>query len=142
MKIEKLVQVAIGVNDIDKAEKFFSDLFEITFDRSPQDDVVRTPTAHADEASRTNPFKAVAMSSLGIELVQPRQPGQKLGLRAFHLKVRDIEEAKAEMEKKGIPLIGTQTHGGLKEAIYDIFGARIVLVEYAAETMIKSILGK
>jgi predicted enzyme related to lactoylglutathione lyase len=142
MKIEKLVQVAIGVKDIDKAEKFFSDLFEITFDRSPQHDVVRTPTENADEAFKKNKFKGVAMSTLGIELVQPDPPLEKEGLRAFHLKVANIEEAKAEMKKRGIPLLGVQTHGGLKEAIYDIYGARIVLVEYDAATPIKAIFQK
>jgi hypothetical protein len=145
MKIEKLDRVVIGVRSLDKAEKLFSKLFGIKFERSPIHTMVKTLTEHADQAFKKIEYRNVAIAPVGLELIETSPPVETEGIRSFHFKVSNLEEAKIEMEEKGIHLVAEVTHGGLKEAIFspeDLHGARIVLVEYEAPTVISAILQK
>ncbi len=113
--IEKLDRVSIGVEDnkeLDEAINFFSDL-GVEFDR----------------------LDRAAISPIGLELVAyPKTHSDfQTGLRAFHLKVSDYEEAKTTMRKKGIEPYREVEFGGLKQAFYKpkiLKGARLILVDY------------
>lgn len=145
MNVEKIDRVAIHVNNLDEAMRMFSDLLGIEFDVVPREGIKRTKTIteHADRAFEEAKNK-IALSPVGLELVESAAVKQE-GLRSFHLKVSDIEAAKAEMKAKGIRLVADMAAGGLKEAIYspeDLHGVRLVLVEYDAPTALKAIMQK
>ena len=142
MKIEKLDRVAIHVNDIEEAIALFSSVLGTRFDMAPREGVKRkkTITEHANRAFEESRNR-VAISPEGIELVEMPKPQPPEGLRSFHLKVSNIEEAKAEMQAKGIRLTAYLELGGLKEAIFspeDLHGVRLVLVEYDAPDAISA----
>jgi len=143
MKVEKLDRVAIEVKDLDMAKRLFSDLLGINFEMSPLDTLERVE--HDERDSRVTQFKKIALSPIGLELIETSPPCEREGLRSFHLKVSNLEEAKAEMKGKGIRLLSEFRHGGLKEAIFspdDLHGVRLVLVEYDAPDVISAILQK
>lgn len=140
MKIEKLDRVAVNVNNLDEAVQLFSDILGMRFDMVPAGRRKKTITEHANRAFEESRNK-VAVSTEGLELVEMPQPRPKEGLRSFHLKVTNLEEARAEMKAKGIRLLAELELGGLKEAIYspdDLHGLRLVLVEYEAPTAISA----
>ena len=96
MKIEKIDHVAILVKDLNKAEEFFSDLFEMRFSKLGE-------VKEVDARSM--------MEFSGIELIEPLTPdGPTMktlerrgeGLTLISLKVPDLDEAMAEMKAKGI----------------------------------------
>lgn len=154
MKIEKLDRVVLGVENMDEAKRLFSDLLGITFDEIPFEGVepreTKRPGAAAESANRPSQPAGqrrtrVAISPAGLELIERSQPGQKEGFICFHFKVSDYEGAKAEMEKKGIPLRTDITLGTLREAIYpadDLHGATMGLVAYETPTVMEAIRTK
>lgn len=150
MKVEGLVGVALTVKNLDEAISLFSDLLGTTFEKihskvaKGEVKFEKTITKHADRAFEETKIK-VAISPIGLELIETIPPTEKEGIRSFLLKVSNLEEAKAEMELKGIRLVAEAKIGGLKEAIYspdDLRGARLTLVEYDAPTPIEAILQK
>ncbi|MFC2071938.1 VOC family protein [Chloroflexota bacterium] len=130
MKVEKIDHVAILVKDIEKASKFFADLFDIEF----------------NGPNEIKGGDAVNMTSrpLGIELLTPSTPDGAMakvlerrgeGLSLLSLKVANKEEAMAEMKARGIRNIApagmTAPGGGTGGAIYhpkDTYGVQIELV--------------
>jgi len=145
MKIEKIDRVAVAVKNLDQAEKFFADLLGTTFQRSPTSDIVKTLTEHGQRVLKEKETKyvKVAISPTGLELVETSPPCDQEGIRSFHFKVSNLEEAKTQMKNKGIHLLTEIKHGGLKEAIFDpddLHGIRLVLVEYDAPTPMTAIL--
>lgn len=143
MKVEKLDRVAINVKNLDEARRLFSDLFSTKFTMSPLDTLEKTE--HAERNSGETKFSKIAFSPIGLELIETSPPCEEEGLRSFHLKVSNLEEAKAEMVKKGVRLVSEFRHGGLKEAIFnrgDLHGVRLVLVEYDAPDVMSAILQK
>ncbi|MFC1971615.1 VOC family protein [Chloroflexota bacterium] len=142
MKVEKLDRVAINVKNLDAAVKLFSDLFGINFYRVPVEDLERTVTEHGDRPYEELVQK-VFISPTGLHLREESSPVTREGIFSFHLKVSNLEEAKAEMKAKGIRLIMEYTQGGQKGAVYssdDLFGVRIVLVEYEGPSAIEAML--
>jgi len=129
MKIEKIDHVAILVKDLNKAEKFFSDLFEMKFSKLGEVEEV-------DARSM--------MESSGIEILEPLTPDGPTaktlerrgeGLTLISLKVPNLDEAMAEMKARGIRLVA-ERHEDVRLAIYhpkDTYGVMIELIEYDAE---------
>ena len=146
MKVERVDYVNINVKNLSEAERFFSELLGITFNRIPfmVGGSTKIITEYADRGFEETDQK-VAVSPIGLELIETIPPLEKEGLRAINLKVSDIEQAKAEMERKGIRLLAEATIGSFKEAIYGpegLHGVRVSLVEYEAPDMISAMLEK
>lgn len=130
MKIEKIDHVAILVEDVEKAEKFFADLFETKF----------AALGEVKEMDITS-----MMEPSGIEIIQPLSPdgvsartlkNRGEGLSLLSLKVSNLDEAMAEMKSRGIRLTGQVQSGGMRAAIYhpkDTYGVMIELIEYQTE---------
>lgn len=139
MKIGKIDRVSIMVNDLDKAVKFFSELLETNF--TSLGDV-----EDMDLRSMVEPS--------GIEVVAPLSPDgasartlkiRGEGLAMIALKVGDIKQAMAEMESRGIRLIGHSKTGKSEVAIYhpkDAFGVLIELVAYETKHPVATAMGK
>ncbi len=150
MKIEKIDRVVINVKDLVEAEGFFSDLFKTAFDeyadRIMKGEVKRERilTEYADPSFEERGLK-VAHSPIGLELIETIPSLEKEGVRSIVLKVTDLEEAKAEMKRKGVRLLVEVKLGGLREAIFcpdDLHGVRLCLAEYQTPTVIEAILKK
>lgn len=142
MKVEKLERVALTVKNLDEAIRLFSDLLGTTFERNPAATFVKNVTEHADRAFEETRLR-VAISPIGLELIETIPPTEKEGVRSFHFKVSDLDQAKAEMKEKGIRLLAEIAYGGLKEAIFspsDLHGGRLCLTEFEAPTAIDAIL--
>ena len=123
MKAEKIDHVAILVKDLEKAGKFYADLFGAEF-------------------SGPNEIKNLdirnLLSPLGIELVSPLSPDGAMartlerrgeGLTMLSLKVPNVAEAAAEMKARGIRQIGALEG---RAAIFhpkDLFGVTIELIQ-------------
>jgi len=129
MKIEKIDHVAILVKDVNKAEEFFSDLFEMRF-------------AQLGEVKEVDARSI--MEESGIEILEPLTPDGPTaktlekrgeGLTLLSLKVSNLDEAMAEMKAKGIRLVA-EKHDNIRLALYhpkDTYGVMIELIEYDAE---------
>ena len=150
MKIEKIDRVVIHVKDLAKAERLFSDLFKTTFDeyadRIMRGEVKRERilTEYADPSFEERGLK-VAHSPIGLELIETIPGVENEGIRSIVLKVPNLDEAKAEMRKKGIRLLLEVKLGGLREAIFspdDLHGVRLCLAEYQTPTVMEAILQK
>jgi methylmalonyl-CoA epimerase len=127
MKVESIDHVAIQVRDLQKAKRFFADLFGTKF----------TDLGEVEEMDVRS-----SIDRLGIELIEPLTPNgvtakslerRGEGLTLLSLKVSSLEEAVAEMESKGIRLIGRIEHEKMKAALFhpkDIYGVMIELIEY------------
>ncbi|GEM_PF-1748405 len=148
MKVERIDVVCIDVKNLDRAVQLFSELFEIKFERIPFEALSHTHaiTENADRAYEEAPMKSlVSKNQVGLEIIETIPPLEKEGLRAINIKVTDLEQAKVEMKRKGIPLLAEWDIGGFKEAIYSpkaLHGVRICLVQYTAPDMISAILGE
>jgi hypothetical protein len=150
MKFEKLERVVIAVKNLDDAERLFSDLFGIQFFRT-------TDKIAKGEIKITRKFSEHAISPLknferrpafcaeGIELLETIPPVETEGIRSLCFKVSDLDEAMAEMEKKGFRLIEEVEIGSVKEAIYspdDFHGIRIILNEFEAQDIVSAMQAK
>jgi hypothetical protein len=147
MKVEKLDRVAVAVKNLDDVQKLFAELFETTFERSPVETISKITKDYGERGSkeRETRYAKVFISPIGLELVEMDPPCEREGVLSFHLKVSNLEQAKAEMEREGIRLLTEIKHGGLKEAIFnpdDLHGVRLVLVEYETPTVMGAILKK
>ena len=127
MKVQKIHHVSVLVNDLEKAGKLYSDLFGLEFS-DPYD----------LEALDTK----VLESSFGINLVAPLTPDgpsartlerRGEGVVMVVLNVPDIEEAIADMESRGIRLVGRESRpNGQKTATFhpkDLCGVFIELMQ-------------
>ncbi|MFC1943778.1 VOC family protein [Chloroflexota bacterium] len=124
MKVEKIDHVGIMVKDLEKAGRFFADLFEVEF---------TGPSENPGQDIRN-----MMSRPLGIELISPLTPdgpnartleNRGEGLSLLSLKVQNLEEAVAEMKSKGIRQVGAI---GKRIAIFhpkDTYGVMIDLVE-------------
>ena len=130
MKVEKIDHVHIAVRDLEAATKFFSETLGVPF-------------------SAIREYKAadvrITMSPQGIELIQPLSPDGAVarfiekrgeGLHAITLKVPNLEEAIAELQSKGLKLVGRVESDTMKEAQFhpkDAYGVMIELIESVPE---------
>jgi methylmalonyl-CoA/ethylmalonyl-CoA epimerase len=127
MIIEKIDHVGIMVEDVEKAQKFFEDVFGLKF----------VSIGAQEEADSKN-----IIDPVGIEIYEPLSsdgPSRRMlnkrgeGLSLLSLKVNNLDEAMAEMESHGIRLVKLLTRGNLRAAVYfpkDTFGVFIELIEY------------
>jgi len=129
MKIEKIDHIAILVKDLNKAEKFFSDLFQMKF-------TILGEIKEVDARSMMEPS--------GIEIIEPLTPDGPTaktlerrgeGLTLISLKVSNLDEGMAEMKARGIRLVA-EKHENVRLALYhpkDTYGVMIELIEYETE---------
>jgi len=128
MKIERLDRVAISVKNLAEATRFFSDLLGIDF-----------YDVGVINLSKEVSIK-VAICPLGLELLEQVTPPVKVeGLRSFHFKVSDLDEAKTEMEGKGFHPDSEVQLGRLKQVAYNVYGTRLLLIEYDAPDVVTAI---
>jgi len=136
MKVEKIDHVGINVLDMEKAVKFFSELFETEF--GPL--IILEPTP-MDLRERMGP--------LGSDIAEPAIPDKEAarilkhrgeGLNGLSIKVKNLEEADAEMKARGVREIwrgSFEWHGVPFKVIgyhpKDTFGVMIELTEYEGE---------
>jgi len=123
-KVEKLRNVLIMVNDLEKAGKFFADLFEIEF-------------TNPDEIKEAD--IRYLLSPIGLELIIPLTPDGPVartlkrrgeGLYMLRLTVPNIDEAIADMESHGVRLVHRIPER--KTALFhpkDLYGVMIELIE-------------
>jgi len=154
VEIEKLDRVVVYVDDLKKSKQRFSELLGIEFDQIPfreVEPIKMEPGPGAPPASGESPGAGVprpqhvAISRVGLELIEGMlEPGQPPRVGCFHFKVADYEAAKAEMERKGLPLLTDITLGTLREAIYqpDAEGPLMGLVWYDKPYVMESIKSK
>ena len=147
MKIEKMGHIGVDVKNLDEAVKRFSDVFGITFVNLQEEGVeleIAIPE-HGDRTLEETKLK-IAIDRTGFfALAESSPPIEKEGVSALHVKVSNLEQAKAEMEQKGFRLTATVKVGSIKEAVYsagDLHGIQFVLMEYEAPTLIDAILEK
>ena len=126
MKVEKIDFVTFFVKDLDKAEEFFGELFETRFIESYSTAVDTKET----------------LDYLGINLAAPLTqdgPSAKImatrgeGLVSVGFKVANLDEAIAELESRGVRLIGREKIGSAEYAVFhpkDTFGAMLSVIEY------------
>ena len=121
MKVEKIGYVTIRVKDLEKAGKFFADLFDIEFTspgENPELDIRNLISPLMELISPLTPDGTVART------LERRGEGVAL----VSLKVANIEEAVAEMKSKGIRQLWHRE----KRALFhpnDLYGVMIELVE-------------
>ena len=142
MKVEKITEVGIIVEDIDKAMKFYKDAFGIESRKLPLDQVQRTKTVmpgpweESEEQPHVTAFSNIEL--IMVELLPPVGPScPKPGLAEFSLKVDNLEQVKAEMKAKGIRQVSEIVIGSCREAVYnteDVGGFCLSLMEYSQPT--------
>ena len=126
MKVEKIHHVSIMVKDLEKAGKFYSDLFGIEFSG---------PHENKELDVRFLSFP------LGINLATPFTPDgpsaktldrRGEGLAMLVLNVSNLAEAIADMESLGVRLVGKEDRPSAKVASFhpkDLHGVMIELME-------------
>jgi len=124
---ERIDRIAIAVNNLEKAERFFSDLLDITFDPPGQTEGLGMRGAY---------------SKCGLELIEPTHPDSIIGrflkqrgegVWAVVFKVKDMDEAVRRFERKGLRVAGDIQFGRMREVAFhpkDTYGVEIVLAEY------------
>ncbi|EFK95376.1 protein containing Glyoxalase/bleomycin resistance protein/dioxygenase domain [sediment metagenome] len=144
MRVLGIDHVAIRVKDLDKARKFFEEVFETTFH-----ELGDVPAL--DIRSMIDP--------LGLELVVPLFPNGPTsrvlekhgeGMTVLSFKVANLDEAVSEMTAKGVRMTNRGWNGDLEGATFhpaDTFGVLIELVQYHKEehplrTCIKKNVGR
>lgn len=127
MKVERIDHIHVAVKDLDKAISFFSQILGTNFSN----------TINVEKYT----LKSV-ISPLGLELIESTSPEGVIakfierkgeGVSAISFKVPNLEEAIAELQSKGLRLVGRVEQGRLKEAQFhpkDAFGVMIELCEY------------
>ena len=136
----KFDRVTINVKDLDEAMRFFSKLFDTTFEELPEEVTKRIEITPRPDSFVKFRF---AVSPIGIELFQPDPPPEKEGVRNVTWRVDNIEKAREEMGKKGIGHVLDMKCGKWEEAVYradDMHGVRWVFNEYAGDSVIKALL--
>ncbi|MFC2005522.1 VOC family protein [Chloroflexota bacterium] len=127
MKFEKIDHIGIMVKDLEKASKFFAELFDTEFN-------IRDADTESDiRTSMSNPTC--------IELVTPLKPDGAAakalehrgeGLTMLSLKVPNLEEAIANMESHGVRLLRREKLPSAKMAFFhpkDLHGVMLELIE-------------
>jgi len=126
MKVERIDFVTFFVKDLDKATKFFSELFETQF-------IEPYPTAVDTQET---------LDCLGINLATPLTPDgpsakvmatRGEGLFSVGFKVPDLDQAITEIESRGVRLVGREKIGSAEYAVFhpkDTFGAMLSVIEY------------
>jgi len=126
MKVEKIHHVSIMVKDLEKAGKFFTDLFGLKFSGPHQNKELDV---------------SFLRSPIGINLVTPLTadgPSARTlehrgeGLSMLVLNVSDLKEAIADIESHGVRLVGREYRPTAKTATFhpkDLCGVMVELME-------------
>ena len=145
MKVEKLEILGVNVKNLHEAVKLFSDILGTTFIDLADVRDERAITEHADHTLEETKRRCAIDRAGFMELIESDPPTEVEGMRNFHFKVPNLEEAKAEMKQKGIRLTADIKFGSAKEAIFnpsDLHGIRLCLVEYEAPTFVDAMRQK
>ncbi len=137
MKVLGIQRIGFSVNDRDEAVKFWTDLLGLEFPPRSHDpqrireygEVTHTYSEWATESDKARPIAAV--STIGIEVMhKDPMPGSE-GMRTLILTVDDMEQAKAEMEAKGIRWVHEIRVGNVFHEVFyhpdDLYGVRLGL---------------
>lgn len=129
-------RVMIATWDIEETRGQFEDLLGIDFSD------LMEPTTDTDYGAQQ---VQNIISPTGVELVAPRdEEGNEVarfleengpGLYALSLRVRDLDEATAELEEKDVETVGEFGHADFREAFLHpahFGGAMVILAEYEA----------
>ncbi|MBI4289727.1 MAG: VOC family protein [Chloroflexi bacterium] len=134
MKVEGVDHIHIAVNDLEKASKFFCELFSTK------------PAQVKEDPEFGFKWQFLPLGNVVLELMQPTSPNSPIsqflkskggGVHALSIKVPDIEKGIAEMQARGLRLVSRANVGGIKEAHFhpkDTFGFMIELVEHKGKT--------
>jgi len=126
MRVERLDHIHIYVKDLDKAIARFEDLLGVKF-AGPFMEFANEWGSKGAFAPPGIDLEAPARDDSGVAKVIARSGEGLVGGASF--KVADIESSIAELESKGVKLLGRITVGGLKEAWFHPAGAYGVLIE-------------
>jgi len=153
--VERVEVLGVNVRDLAKARALFSELFGLDFtsvvlngpgDGDPPTEAVPLASGEvtADPNSVQNSPVPLAIDRAGVfELIEAPE-GQPVDVvRNIHFKVADIDAATAEMQQRGIRVLGSVRCGGVREVIFhpeDLFGVRICFIQYSGPSMIESML--
>ncbi|OGO02307.1 MAG: hypothetical protein A2Y91_00530 [Chloroflexi bacterium RBG_13_54_8] len=139
LKIERIDHVHIYVRDLEKAIRRFEELLGVKFGEIMTEGLEDLGVKGAfalpglDVSQPTSPHSPVA------RVIERRGEGLVGGVS---FKVADIEAGIAELESKGMKLLGRLQIGDLKEAWFhprDAHGLLIELCEYDKDTILEAI---
>ncbi len=128
-------RVMVATWEIDETRGQFEELLGIEFS-----DLMEPTTETGHGAQRVQNI----ISPTGVELVAPRGEDNEVvrfleengpGLYALSLRVRDLDEATAELDAKGVDTVGEFEHADFREAFLHpahFGGAMVILAEYEA----------
>lgn len=133
MKVEQIDHLGIYVKDLDKAAKFFRDVFGFEFSR---------------EFGAEGMDVREVVDTVGLDLLAAKTPDGTMariiehrgeGLASLSLKVPNLEEGIEEMKSKGIRVVHRGDHGDVSKWVTfhpkDLFGVFVELVEYEPENL-------
>jgi len=113
----KIGMLAVNVDDLDEAEKFYSALFDEKFE-------------HFETKLKEGKVRW-AIGPRNFELVE--RVGKKTGsdaVRSFHFRVYNVTKVREDLRKKGFEPYEEAVVGNLRELMYIIRGLRIVFIDY------------
>lgn len=119
MEIEGIDRVAVEVDDLEQAVRFFKDLLDTEF---------RQITVEPPGGERLQ----VALSPLGLELLHSDSSAPGARLRSFHLKVPDVEQTERALRQRGVEIAGKLQINGLEQIVCNLYGLRVIFVAYDA----------
>jgi predicted enzyme related to lactoylglutathione lyase len=122
MPIGKFETVILNVKDIEKAVKFYSELFDIAFEPIHQ----YTLPGDIDVKEAFSP-------AMGLDLIQQTSPTlQNEGVRAITVRVKNLGEASSRIKKMGIPLLRElkSERAHMVEEIYGMNGYLLILAQH------------
>ncbi|MFC1944641.1 VOC family protein [Chloroflexota bacterium] len=135
MKIEKLDHVHINVEDIEKAVKFFEDTLGV------KAEFIRTMEENGIKEALIPPGLILLQGLTPDSWVAKDVRKRGEGLSGVSLKVSNIDEGIAELQSKGMRLIGRYKYGEVQEALFhpkDSHGVLIELGEYPGDDPVAS----
>lgn len=143
MEIERMQTVGIVVHDMEKGIEQFSRMFGVEFTPQvfPDDfDVEIVPTPYQDGITMGFDGYRLAIDDDGyFELLEFTSLNE--GFRNIHLKVADMDVAKADAEASGLRLVLEYVVGTMREAVFDsgdTYGVRICLLEFPGNSLIRA----
>jgi len=129
VKAERIDHIAVLVKDLDKATKFFSELLETSF---PEPWITKAFDIRETVGPLAFPLdlcQPVSADGAAMKVIQQR--GEGVSMISF--KVKNLEEAVAEMKSRGIRQLVREQMGDAEYAVFhpkDTFGVMIELIEY------------
>ncbi len=139
MKIEKIDHVHLYVKDLEKAIKRFEDLLGVKFGEVMTEGLEDLGVKGAFALPGLDVSQATSPDSPVAKVIERMGEGL-VGGASF--KVADIEAGIAELQSKGMRLLGRIDIGGLKEAWFhpkDAHGLLIELCEYQGDNVFEAL---